>query len=134
MGKETSIGPGDPVTYRGQTGEVLAVTSPINSKVRARVDSNKAGADSLKRSLNTKNFLPFAGLMTLSVVLLASHGGSVITGAGLKIGLAFGGVFFGGLILMCALAAMAAHFHWLTNISLYKTQAHGDPQYFAPRV
>jgi len=29
---------------------------------------------------------------------------------------------------------MASHFHWLTNLSLYKTQAHGDPQYFAPPV
>jgi hypothetical protein len=134
MGKETSIGPGDEVSFRGQAGTVVAVTSPINSKVRAREDSNKAGVDSVKRSVNTKNFIPFAALMTGCVVLLASQGGSIITAAGLKIGLAFGGVFFGGLILMCALAAMAAHFHWLTDISLYKTQAHGDPQYFAPPV
>ncbi|MDB5096765.1 MAG: hypothetical protein JWM80_1186 [Cyanobacteria bacterium RYN_339] len=134
MGKATSIAPGDEVSFRGQTGTVVAVTSPVNSKIRAQAESSKAGLDSVKQAGRTKNFLPFVALMTGSVVLLASTGGSIITAAGLKIGLAFGGIFFGGLVLMVALAAMASHFHWLTDISLYKSQAHGDPQYFAPPV
>lgn len=134
MGKDPAIELGDQVTFRGEAAEVLAVTTPTNSKSRAREESNRAGQESVKKSLNTKNFLPFVGLMTLSVVLLASQGGSIITGVGLKIGLGFAGVFFGGLIALCAVAAMANHFRWFKDISLYKTQAHGDPQFFAPPV
>lgn len=134
MGKEAAIAPGDRVTFRGQAGTVLAVTSPVNSKIRATSQSKKAGVDSVNRSMNAKNFLPFVGLMTLSVTLLASQGGSIITGLGLKIGIGFAVVFFGGLIALCAGAAMSRAFRWLEDISLYQTQAHGDPQYFAPPV
>ncbi len=134
LGKEAGIAPGDQVQFRGQAGTVVAITSPVNSRVRARAKSNEAGVNAVKKAGKTKNFLPFVALMTLSVTLLASQGGSIITGLGLKIGIGFAVIFFGGLVALTVAAAMSGAFRWLKDISLYKTQAHGDPQYFAPPV